>query len=192
MAENSASDANATRFEYDTLSRKTEEYLCDDLNVAGAEGWEVISITYRKDPGGMGDTMCWTAFLKRAYTGEARTESVHERKHADEIAKKTKFLEARLDDSESEFHFQDEAGEQPAPLGAPAAIEPAAELAEMATDVDELRLEGDDGGLKLEGDGGGLKLEDDGFGEFKLQDDVADAEIIEAEEFLDDEKESKG
>ncbi len=34
MAENSASDANATRFEYDTLSRKTEEYLCDDLNVA--------------------------------------------------------------------------------------------------------------------------------------------------------------
>ena len=133
----------------------------------------------------------WTAFLKRAYTGEPRTTSVHERKHADEIAKKKQFLEAQLDDSESEFHFQDEADEQPAPLGAPATIQPSADAAEMADDGGELTLEGDEGGLKLEGDDGGLKLEGDGFGELKLQEEVADTEIIEAEEFLDDEEESK-
>ena len=50
------------KWEYFGLTRKTESYLCKDLNTVGQEGWELVTIDYYKDLKG---EMSWTAFLKR-------------------------------------------------------------------------------------------------------------------------------
>lgn len=205
MAENSAADADRTHWEYETLSRKTEEYLVDDLNVAGAEGWELVSIDYHREVGGMGENMVWTAFLKRPYSGERKSRAAHERREADEIAKKKKFLTAALDDNEPEFAFQAEVQPPPPTITptetTPSTLQPAVVIQPTADDGDvELQLEGDagsltlegnDGELKLEGDDGGLKLEGDGGPELTLEDELTEADIIEADEIPDGEEERK-
>lgn len=56
------------KWEYFGLTRKTETYLCKDLNTAGQEGWELVSIDYCKDVKG---EMSWTAFLKRPFSPDA-------------------------------------------------------------------------------------------------------------------------
>ena len=213
MADNPAGDANVTRWEYRTLTRKTEEYLVDDLNEAGADGWDLVTIEFHKDPGGTGDATCWTAFLKRSYTGPRRVALTHERIQADEIAKKRKFTTATLDDSAPEFKFQGELEPRLQPYASPFKTPakdqglklPSKDQRLKLGDIDSeltlegsggpLKLEGDDGGLKLEGDDGGLKLED--FGELKLQADdptpakselnFDDIDIIEDVEILEDE-----
>ncbi|RMF99910.1 MAG: hypothetical protein D6741_07670 [Planctomycetota bacterium] len=53
---------SAQRWEYLTLTRKSEQFLVNDLNVHGQEGWELVSASYYKD---MKGAMVWTAFLKR-------------------------------------------------------------------------------------------------------------------------------
>ena len=169
MAENSTPE-DLTRWEYRTMSRKTEEYLVDDLNEAGTEGWELVTIEYRRDPGGMGDSMLWTAFIKRPYTGERPVQASHTRVHEDEVAKKRQFAATTLDDGEIEFKFQDEEPATPAPVGTDAA------LVEFG---DDLKL-GDD-----------LKIQDDDESELKLGDDVAEAEIVEAEELIEEEDEGQ-
>jgi hypothetical protein len=168
VAENSTPD-DLTRWEYRTMSRKTEEYLVDDLNEAGMEGWELVTIEYRRDPSGMGDSMCWTAFIKRPYTGERPVQLAHTRVHEDEVAKKQQFATSQLDDGEIEFKFQDEAP-------APTPVETGATLESFG---DELQL-GDE-----------LKIQDDDESELKLEDDVAEAEIVEAEELVEDEEEGQ-
>jgi hypothetical protein len=146
------------------MSRKTEEYLVDDLNEAGQKGWELVTIEYRRDLSGMGDSMCWTAFLKRPYTGERPVELTHTRVQADEVAKKQQFVTTQLDDGEIEFKFQDEESPKPAPVGT------GATLGDLG---DELQL-GDD-----------LKIQGDDESELKLVDDVTEAEIVDAEELVE-------
>lgn len=56
------------KWEYFGLTRKTESYLCKDLNAAGQDGWELVTIDYCKDLKG---EMSWTAFLKRPVLPDA-------------------------------------------------------------------------------------------------------------------------
>ncbi len=59
-----------SKWEYMQLNRKTEEYLINDMNKLGEEGWELVAITRQKDAkSGMGAGVAWVAFLKRPYTG---------------------------------------------------------------------------------------------------------------------------
>ena len=54
------------RWEYKELTRKTEEFLVNDLNEHGKVGWELVSVSYNKAPkSGLGEAFVWTAFLKR-------------------------------------------------------------------------------------------------------------------------------
>jgi len=51
---------------YRLITRKTEEYLLDDMNAAGAQGWEVVNVLQHRDPRSASDTnVVWSAFLKR-------------------------------------------------------------------------------------------------------------------------------
>lgn len=53
------------RWEYQTLTKRRETTLADELNTLGQAGWELVSITFGKDPKG---EMAWTAFVKRPAT----------------------------------------------------------------------------------------------------------------------------
>ena len=61
--------ATQQKWEYCLLTRKTEGFLLNDLNSFGQDGWELVNILYYKDAKGI---MCWTGFLKRHSTGEAK------------------------------------------------------------------------------------------------------------------------
>lgn len=52
------------RWEYMEVTAKSEGYLIQDLNEAGQQGWELISMIHGKDRKG---DVAWTAFLKRPY-----------------------------------------------------------------------------------------------------------------------------
>ena len=50
------------KWEYRTLTRKTEAPFVTELNVLGQQGWELVSVEYYKDMKGL---MEWIGFLKR-------------------------------------------------------------------------------------------------------------------------------
>jgi len=50
------------RWEYLSMSRRTDSYLAAELNKLGQSGWELVSIIYGKDSKG---EWFWNAFLKR-------------------------------------------------------------------------------------------------------------------------------
>ncbi len=50
------------KWEHSLITRRSETALLDDLNRAGEEGWELVSVFYYKDP--LGNTT-WAGFLKR-------------------------------------------------------------------------------------------------------------------------------
>ncbi len=50
------------RWEYQSVTRRTEVTLEKDLNELGQEGWELVSIDHGKD---MKGNVTWTAFMKR-------------------------------------------------------------------------------------------------------------------------------
>ncbi|HID78441.1 MAG TPA: hypothetical protein EYP56_20930 [Planctomycetaceae bacterium] len=53
------------KWEYLTLTRKTDTFLVDELNqLFGQQGWELVSVIRDKDRKG---EMVWTAFLKRPF-----------------------------------------------------------------------------------------------------------------------------
>ncbi|MHB8897652.1 MAG: hypothetical protein ACYC6Y_02775 [Thermoguttaceae bacterium] len=56
------------RWEYMSLSRKTEAYLAQELVGLGQEGWELVTVNYAR---GKKEEMFWTAFLKRPSSGHA-------------------------------------------------------------------------------------------------------------------------
>ena len=58
------------RWEYLEIVRRTETYLCKDLNELGQEGWELVSVDHGKDAKAQ---IAWTAFLKRPATAQAAT-----------------------------------------------------------------------------------------------------------------------
>lgn len=49
-------------WEYLYFTRKSEQALWGEMNVAGSEGWELVTTHIYKDPKGV---MTWIAFLKR-------------------------------------------------------------------------------------------------------------------------------
>jgi len=136
MSSDSTADA-ITRFEYRLISRKTEEYLVDDLNQVGVDGWELVSITYHRDTKTSVETMLWTGVLKRAYHGEPRVaRSISEIEQEDK-AKKQHFVAAGMDDDDDDpgFTFAKEDEEEEVVIAAES-VEPPAEDDEE----DEFRL----------------------------------------------------
>ncbi|HBO46332.1 MAG TPA: hypothetical protein DD670_20880 [Planctomycetaceae bacterium] len=52
-------------WEYMSITRKTEDFLVNELNEAGKLGWELVNVSHHKDLKSVGGTYCWTAVLKR-------------------------------------------------------------------------------------------------------------------------------
>jgi hypothetical protein len=53
-------------WEYMEVTRKTENYLTNELNELGKVGWELVSVMFHKDvKSSLGSALVWTAFLKR-------------------------------------------------------------------------------------------------------------------------------
>jgi hypothetical protein len=70
--------ASAPRtWEYMELSRKTETYLVGDLNDLGKEGWELVTVLFRRDIK-MGESYYWTAFVKRLCTDRRPSKPIDE------------------------------------------------------------------------------------------------------------------
>ena len=53
-------------WEYMSITRKTEDFLVNELNEAGKLGWELVNASHHKDLKSVGGTYCWTAVLKRS------------------------------------------------------------------------------------------------------------------------------
>ncbi len=64
------------RWEYQSITRRTEGYLADELNTLGQDGWELVSITHGKDLKG---EVFWAAFVKRPLALQARAGAAQER-----------------------------------------------------------------------------------------------------------------
>ncbi len=106
------------QWQYMTLTRRTESFLIKDLNDAGKEGWELVSITYHREVKGQGETMCWTAFMKRPCTAAmlAQAEADADANAGGDLLQPAKRFEAAQfdapddddDDIEEEFKFADE------------------------------------------------------------------------------------
>ncbi len=54
------------RWEYLSISRKTDMYLVQELNILGHDGWDLVTVNYAR---GKKEEMFWTAFLKRPAVG---------------------------------------------------------------------------------------------------------------------------
>ncbi len=63
------------KWEYMELTRKTEAYLINELNQLGEEGWELVGVFYHKEAKAITEAWCWTAFMKRPFTGLAHKKS---------------------------------------------------------------------------------------------------------------------
>ena len=63
------------RWEYMSISRKTETYLAGELNTLGQDGWELVTVNYAR---GKKEEMFWTAFAKRPAVGHAAPETSQE------------------------------------------------------------------------------------------------------------------
>jgi hypothetical protein len=86
------------KWEYLELTRKTETYLCDELNDLGKQGWELVTTSHGKDRKG---EWAWTAFLKRPYVpGTGGTETSRE-----SAASSAPQEEPRLEPSDADGKF---------------------------------------------------------------------------------------
>ena len=56
------------RWEYMSISRKTDTDLAQELNSLGQDGWDLVTVSYAR---GKKEEMFWTAFLKRPVVGQA-------------------------------------------------------------------------------------------------------------------------
>jgi hypothetical protein len=98
-------------WEYQCLSRTTENYLLNDLNEAGGEGWELVSTQQHKNVKG---AMVWTAFLKRprvsarASDAERAAERAGPLEAAPPPAAQEEARTSRGFDLDSEFKLQEE------------------------------------------------------------------------------------
>jgi hypothetical protein len=63
------------RWEYMTLTRRSDTYLTKDLNEVGQDGWELVSVGQAKDLKG---ELSWTAFLKRPAAAQTQATSTRE------------------------------------------------------------------------------------------------------------------
>ena len=67
------------RWEYMSISRKTDTYLAGELNTLGQDGWELVTASFAR---GKKDEMFWTAFVKRPAVGHAAATTAQEAKPA--------------------------------------------------------------------------------------------------------------
>ena len=63
------------RWEYMSISRKTDTYLAQELNTLGQDGWDLVTVNYAQ---GKKEEMFWTAFLKRPAVGHAAPGTAQE------------------------------------------------------------------------------------------------------------------
>jgi len=63
------------RWEYMSISRKTDTYLAGELNTLGQDGWELVTVNYAR---GKKEEMFWTAFVKRPAVGHAAPGTAQE------------------------------------------------------------------------------------------------------------------
>jgi hypothetical protein len=59
------------KWEHMAINRRSEAAMLEETNLAGQEGWELVSVLYYKDAKG---EMAWTAFMKRPGGGAAAAE----------------------------------------------------------------------------------------------------------------------
>ncbi|MBN2021287.1 MAG: hypothetical protein JW809_00700 [Pirellulales bacterium] len=62
-------------WEYLALNRKTEEFLINELNELGKQGWELVGASFNKDLKGVAASFSWTAILKRPLVAVAPAAS---------------------------------------------------------------------------------------------------------------------
>ncbi len=105
-------DANPerTKWEYKELTRKTSTFFANDLNEAGKEGWELVSVTHHEESSATGPYMAWTGLLKRPYTDETTTEW-YAAGHESVFTPINKRFEAsgideEIDDADDDFEFK--------------------------------------------------------------------------------------
>lgn len=67
------------RWEYMSISRKTDSYLAMELTSLGQDGWELVTVNYAR---GKKEEMFWTAFLKRPAVGQVAPMTHEEAKPA--------------------------------------------------------------------------------------------------------------
>jgi len=91
------------KWEYMVTTKQTERHMILELKQLGFHGWEALSITYNKD---LKDCWCWTAWLKRPWTGLADTtgELSGEQSQTGEAEKAPL---SGFDLSEGDFEFKD-------------------------------------------------------------------------------------
>jgi hypothetical protein len=106
------------RWEYMSISRKTDTYLAGELNNLGQEGWEMVTINYAR---GKKEEMFWTAFLKRPATGQAAPATGREATQAqqEQAATPAKSFESLkgfdMDGDTFTIHEEEEKQEEPEP-----------------------------------------------------------------------------
>jgi len=158
MTDETESADDLVQWEYQALSRKTEEYLVDDLNIVGTEGWELVAIEHHKDPKSVGEAMCWTAFVKRPRTGEPTAVRSIADTAATDVQRKYQFEGRQLDDDAEEFKFQEEEDELKLE---PAEAEVISEEDESAPQPADTEIPGDDESRLEPGDADSPQAEDD-------------------------------
>ena len=64
--------ASLVQWQYQMVTKQTENYLLPELNELGKGGWESVSASYNKDYKGIWG---WTAWLKRPLSAAAASDS---------------------------------------------------------------------------------------------------------------------
>ncbi len=85
------------RWEYMTISRKTNTYLAQELNTLGQDGWELVTTNYAR---GKKEEMFWTAILKRPTVGNPAPGTAHQEAARHDLAAPAP-EEAKRDPAES-------------------------------------------------------------------------------------------
>jgi hypothetical protein len=70
------------KWEYMSITRKTEDFLINELNEVGKLGWELVNASHHRDVKSVGGTYCWTAVLKRPLVPQAHAAHANESKEA--------------------------------------------------------------------------------------------------------------
>ena len=80
------------RWEHLCMTRRSANYLVDDMNKEGQNGWELVSVLHYKDPKGI---MAWTAFLKRPAVHPALAASTDQKESSPEPARQPEKTEPK-------------------------------------------------------------------------------------------------
>ena len=101
------------------MTRRSENYLMEEMNKEGQNGWELVNVLYYSDPKGV---MAWTAFLKRPAGHHVPATSKDQKESSPKPAtqpEKTKPADhpSSFDLGGSEFDLHKETPEEAKPKG---------------------------------------------------------------------------